>query len=49
MTEQELNERGWDMWNACGWKGRHRVTGKMIKAGTYLTLLHLLEYEEWNS
>lgn len=46
LNSQELNERGWDIYRANNWIARHRATGRKITAGTHLTLLHLLNYEE---
>ena len=46
LNSQELNERGWTIYRANNWIGRHRETGRKITAGTHLTLLHLLNYEE---
>lgn len=47
MNSQELNELGWSIYRANNnWIARHRETGKKITAGTHLTLLHLLNYEE---
>ena len=46
LNSQELAERGWDIYRVNNWIGRHRETGRKITAGTHLTLLHLLNYEE---
>ena len=46
MNSQELNTRGWDIWYAGRWVARNRNTGQRITAGTHLTLLHLVNYEE---
>ncbi len=46
LNSQELNERGWSIYRSNNWIGRHRETGRKITAGTHLTLLHLLNYEE---
>ena len=46
LNSQELNERGWSIYRANNWIARHRETGRKITAGTHLTLLHLLNYEE---
>lgn len=49
LNSQELAERGWNIYRSNNWRARHRVTGKTITAGTHLTLLHLLNYEEWQN
>lgn len=49
LNSQELTERGWNIYRANNWRARHRETGKTITAGTHLTLLHLLNYEEWQN
>ena len=46
LNSQELNARGWDIYRSNNWIARHRATGRKITAGTHLTLLHLLNYEE---
>ena len=46
LNSQELNERGWSIYRSNNWIARHRETGRKITAGTHLTLLHLLNYEE---
>lgn len=46
MNSQELNERGWSIYRSNNWIARHRETGKKITAGTHLTLLQLINYEE---
>ena len=46
LNSQELAERGWNIYRANNWIARHRETGKKITAGTHLTLLHLVNYEE---
>lgn len=46
LNSQELNERGWSIYRANNWIARHRETGRKITAGTHLTLLHLVNYEE---
>ena len=46
LNSQELTERGWNIYRSNNWRARHRETGKTITAGTHLTLLHLLNYEE---
>lgn len=46
LNSQELTERGWDIYRSNNWIARHRETGRKITAGTHLTLLHLLNYEE---
>jgi hypothetical protein len=45
-NSQELNELGWSIYRSNNWIARHRETGKKITAGTHLTLLHLVNYEE---
>lgn len=45
-NSQELNELGWDIYRSNNWIARHRETGKKITAGTHITLLHLVNYEE---
>lgn len=49
LNSQELTERGWNIYRANNWRARHRETGRTITAGTHLTLLHLLNYEEWQN
>ena len=49
LNSQELAERGWNIYRSNNWIGRHRETGRKITAGTHLTLLHLLNYEEWQN
>lgn len=49
LNSQELAERGWNIYRANNWRARHRDSGKTITAGTHLTLLHLLNYEEWQN
>ena len=46
MNSQELNELGWSIYRSNVWIARHRETGRKITAGTHVTLLHLLNYEE---
>lgn len=46
MTAQELNARGWNIYRSNNWIARHRETGKKITAGTFFTLLQLVNYEE---
>ena len=46
LNSQELAERGWSIYRSNNWIARHRETGRKITAGTHLTLLHLLNYEE---
>ena len=46
LNSQELNELGWNIYRVNNWIARHRETGKKITAGTHLTLLHLVNYEE---
>ena len=46
LNSQELNELGWSIYRSNNWIARHRETGRKITAGTHLTLLHLLNYEE---
>ena len=46
LNSQELTERGWNIYRSNNWRARHRETGKTVTAGTHLTLLHLLNYEE---
>ena len=46
LNSQELNKLGWDIYRSNNWIARHRETGQKITAGTHLTLLHLLNYEE---
>ena len=46
LNSQELNELGWSIYRVNNWIARHRETGKKITAGTHLTLLHLVNYEE---
>ena len=46
LNSQELVDRGWTIYRSNNWIARHRETGKKITAGTHLTLLHLLNYEE---
>ena len=46
LNSQELNLRGWDIYRSNNWIARHRETGRKITAGTHLTLLHLVNYEE---
>jgi hypothetical protein len=49
LNSQELAERGWNIYRSNNWRARHRDSGKTITAGTHLTLLHLLNYEEWQN
>jgi hypothetical protein len=49
LNSQELTERGWNIYRSNTWRARHRDSGKTITAGTHLTLLHLLNYEEWQN
>ena len=49
LNSQELTERGWNIYRSNNWRARHRETGKTVTAGTHLTLLHLLNYEEWQN
>lgn len=49
LNSQELTERGWNIYRSNNWRARHRDSGKTITAGTHLTLLHLLNYEEWQN
>jgi hypothetical protein len=49
LNSQELTERGWNIYRVNNWRARHRETGRTITAGTHLTLLHLLNYEEWQN
>ena len=49
LNSQEPTERGWNIYRANNWRARHRETGRTITAGTHLTLLHLLNYEEWQN
>ena len=49
LNSQELAERGWNIYRSNNWRDRHRDSGKTITAGTHLTLLHLLNYEEWQN
>jgi hypothetical protein len=49
LNSQELTERGWNIYRSNNWRARHRETGRTITAGTHLTLLHLLNYEEWQN
>ena len=46
LNSQELNELGWSIYRSNVWIARHRETGRKITAGTHLTLLHLVNYEE---
>jgi uncharacterized protein (UPF0303 family) len=46
MTSQELNELGWNIYRVNNWVARHRDTGRKISAGTFATLLQLVQYEE---
>jgi|DEB0MinimDraft_10_1074344.scaffolds.fasta_scaffold11018_2 hypothetical protein len=46
MNSQELKELGWDIYRVNNWVARHRETGRKITAGTFATLLHLVNYEE---
>ena len=46
MTSQELNALGWNIYRSNNWIARHRETGKKITAGTFFTLLQLVNYEE---
>ena len=46
LNSQELNELGWSIYRSNNWIARHRETGKKITAGTFYTLIHLVNYEE---
>lgn len=46
MNSQELAELGWNIYRANNWIARHRETGKKITAGTFFTLIQLVNYEE---
>jgi hypothetical protein len=46
MNSQELAERGWNIYRSNNWIARHRETGQKITAGTFFTLLQLVNYEE---
>jgi hypothetical protein len=46
MTSKELNDLGWNIYRVNNWVARHRDTGRKITAGTFATLLQLVQYEE---
>lgn len=46
LNSQELTALGWSIYRSNNWIARHRDSGKKITAGTHLTLLHLVNYEE---
>jgi hypothetical protein len=46
MNSQELAELGWDIYRINNWVARHRDSGRKITAGTFYTLLQLVNYEE---
>ena len=44
MTADMVDDlkKDWIMYNCNGWIGIHKVTGKKIKTGTYISLLNSL-------
>ena len=46
MNSQELAELGWNIYRVNNWVARHRETGRKIAAGTFATLIQLVNYEE---
>lgn len=44
--EKELKDLGWDIYRCNNWRALNRETGKKITAGTFYTLIHLVNYEE---